>query len=279
MVDVSVVAGAAGGIGQACARRFAANGDTVVLTDLDQSNVDSLADELIDNGAQAVGLSSDITDPAGAASVAEEVQRRGRLRAVAHTAGLSPAMAEWERVLSVNLIGTVLLLDALEPLVVDGTAAVWVASQAGHLMPVEDPNIVAALNDPLSSNFLSRIESAGITDPALAYALSKWRVCQLVIERAPGWGAKRARIVSLSPGIINTPMGRKELEEQPVMALIIEATPLGRVGQADEIASTVEFLCSQGASFITGTDLLVDGGSTAQFQAQLARIMELDDVI
>jgi NAD(P)-dependent dehydrogenase (short-subunit alcohol dehydrogenase family) len=103
----------------------------------------------------------------------------------------------------------------------------------------------------------------------VAYGLSKWAVRRLVIQRAPAWGAEGARIVSLSPGIIDTPMGRQELEQQPMMAGIIDATPLGRTGTADEIAAVIEFLCSPGASFVTGTDLLVDGGSTEQVRASL----------
>lgn len=277
MNSVSVVTGAAGGMGIACAHRFAALGDTVVLTDLDQPSTNALAAELAAGGAEVVALPSDITDPAAAATIAEEVQRRGRLRAVAHTAGLSPTMAEWDRVLSVNLTGTVLLLDALEPLVTDGTTAVCVASQAAHLIPVTDPDVVAVLDHPLSDDFLARAAEVGIVDSGTAYALSKWQVLRLVIRRAPAWGSRGGRIVSLSPGIIDTPMGRRELDQQPLMASIVEATPLDRVGHADEIASVIEFLCSPAASFITGTDLLVDGGSTEQLKSQIDQLMTADD--
>jgi NAD(P)-dependent dehydrogenase (short-subunit alcohol dehydrogenase family) len=211
-------------MGRASARRFASSGDTVVIADLDASAVDELAAELRAGGSTVIGLAFDMTDAAAVAGLAETLREAGTLRAVAHTAGLSPTMANWERVLSVNLVGSVLLLDALDP--------------------------------------LDRANRAGIDDSGAAYGWSKWALRRLVVDRAPSWGERGARIVSLSPGIVDTPMGRRELEQQPAMPTIVELTPLRRMGHADEIAATIEFLCSEAASFITGTDLLVDGGST-----------------
>lgn len=258
-------------MGIACARRFAQSGDTVFLVDLDSERAETVAAELRSDGGDVTPVGVDVVDQSAVASLAEEVAARGQLRAIAHTAGLSPTMASWDRILSVNLIGTVHLLDAFEPLVGDGSAAVCVASQAGHLLGDPDPTLGALLSEPLTDDFLLRSEAAGITDSGAAYGWSKWAVRRLVIERAPAWGARGGRIVSLSPGIIDTPMGQQELENQPFMPTMIEMTPLERMGTADEIASVVEFLCSPGASFVTGTDILVDGGSTEQLRAQLAQ--------
>jgi NAD(P)-dependent dehydrogenase (short-subunit alcohol dehydrogenase family) len=88
-------------------------------------------------------------------------------------------------------------------------------------------------------------------------------VIRLAEREAVPWGALGGRVVSLSPGIIDTGMGQQEFAAQPMMAVMVEKTPLGRMGTDDEIASVVEFLCSDAASFITGSDILVDGGSTA----------------
>jgi NAD(P)-dependent dehydrogenase (short-subunit alcohol dehydrogenase family) len=269
---VSVITGAAGGMGIASARRLAAAGDTVLLADLDLERVEAVAADLLASGGIAHAVPCDVTDPVAVAAVAERVGSLGTLRAVVHTAGLSPTMADWQTVLTVNLVGTARLLGALDPLVVEGTVAVCIASQAGHLVGDVPAAIATALADPLAADLLDRAAAAGIDEPGGGYGFSKWAVRQMVVELAPSWGSRGARIVSLSPGIIDTPMGRQELEQQEMMPAMIDITPLGRIGTADEIASAVEFLCSPAASFITGADLLVDGGSTAQVQKMLAEM-------
>ena len=270
--SVSVVTGGAGGMGLACARRFLDAGDVVVLADVSPEKVEAATTEL--GRDRIVGLTLDVTDADCGNRLADAVADAGRLRAVAHTAGLSPTMDNGARVLDVNLVGTIRVLDGLEPLLNETTAAVCVASQAGHLGVGDDEAIVAVLDDPLADGFLDAAASAGIVDSATAYGWSKWAVIREVVRRAPVWGAKGARIVSLSPGIIDTPMGRQELEAQPFMPVMIEMTPLQRMGTGDEIASVIEFLCSPGASFVTGTDLLVDGGSTEQLRAQFNQMRE-----
>lgn len=264
---MSVVTGAAGGMGRAIATRFAAAGDHLVLTDIDPDSLGAVAAEL---PGSPVSVAGDLTDPAVSGALADAVAAAGPLRAVAHTAGLSPTMAEWDRVLAVNLIGSVRVLDALDPFVGRGTAAVCVASQASHFVGEPDPALATVLADPLAPDFLAKAADAGVDDSGMAYAFSKWALRRLVVERAPAWGARGARITSLSPGIIGTAMGHQEMEQQEAMAMILDATPLGRIGTAEEIAAVIEFLCSDAASFVTGTDILVDGGSTEAFKAQLA---------
>lgn len=260
---VSVVTGGAGGMGRACADRFVAAGDTVVLVDVDHHHTTATAEEL---GGDVVPIAADITDPAAATRIAAAVAERGPLRAVAHTAGLSPTMGDAARILDVNLVGTVRILDALEPLIEASTVAVVIASQAGHLVGGDDPDLADLLADPTAEGFLAAAVAAGIDDPGLAYGWSKWAVRREVVWRAPRWGEEGARIVSLSPGIVDTPMGRQELASQPMMQTIIDMTPLRRIGTAEEVASVVEFLCSPAASFVSGVDLLVDGGSTNQLR-------------
>ena len=159
-------------------------------------------------------------------------------------------------------------MEAFGPLAQDGSVAVLVASQAGHLLP--DATQLDGLVDSASSDdFLDRVEAQdpALLDSVMAYSGSKYGVIRMAEREARRWGAVGARVVSLSPGIIDTPMARRELDRQPFMVTMIENTPLRRMGTDDEIATAVAFLCSPAASFITGTDLLVDGGATRALQA------------
>jgi NAD(P)-dependent dehydrogenase (short-subunit alcohol dehydrogenase family) len=179
-------------------------------------------------------------------------------------------MADARRILTVNLVATAQLLERLLPLAREGAAAVCVASQAGHFLGRGmSPAIAAVIDEPLAPDFLARLEAAAgpvATAPAGAYALSKWGVQRLVVREAPAWGRRGARLVSLSPGIVDTGMGQGELAAHgDAMKAILEKTPVGqRMGRPEELAAVIAFLCSSAASFVSGVDWLVDGGSTNQ---------------
>lgn len=262
---VGVVTGAGRGMGLACARRMVETVDTLVVVDRDVASLQGVSDEL---GAQAeiVPLAVDVADRAAVAQLGL-VAEHGELRAVAHAAGVSPTMATWQTILEVDLIGTALVIDALSPFVTEGTAAVCFASMAAHLMAANaDAAVDAVLDDPLDEGFLDALARAvgpGIEDSGLAYAWAKRGVQRLVRRTAVPWGRRGARICSISPGMIDTPQGRQEAEAQPAMAVMLEHTPLGRFGTAEELAAVVAFVVSDAASFMTGTDLLVDGGVCA----------------
>jgi NAD(P)-dependent dehydrogenase (short-subunit alcohol dehydrogenase family) len=172
-------------------------------------------------------------------------------------------MAEPRRIVEVNLVGTVMMLDAFEPIVAAGSAAVCFASSSGY-MPLEmlGEELVALVREPRSDDFLDRAEALH-THSGLAYAWSKRGVQLEAAAAAVRWGPLGGRVVSLSPGLIDTPMGRQEFEQQPIMQEILDATPLGREGSADEVAAVVAFLLSDDASFVSGIDVLVDGASGA----------------
>ena len=267
-----LITGAAGGMGRACARLFGATHD-LVLTDT-ASGLDAFAASLVADGYTVVAaLGGDLGDDAVLAELVGTLEE-GAPFTLIHTAGLSPSMADWRAIMTVNLVATEKLLRAIEPKLVPGSIGVLIASSAGHLLPPM-PEAQAILADPLAPGFFDRIGSvvdaisggAPAGAPGRAYMLSKRGVIDMVERYALPWGARGARIISISPGMILTPMGRKEMAETPGAAALSAAAPAGRAGTGADIALAAHFLASDAASFITGVDLLVDGGSTVVLKA------------
>lgn len=265
----ALITGAAGGMGRACARLFGGSHD-LVLTDAVADPLARFAEELRGEGFTVLAShAGDLGDAAVLSALVGDVQGDVPLTVI-HTAGLSPAQADARTIMAVNLVATVRLLDALEPVLTSGSVAVVIASTAGHMMPVI-PDFAPLFADPLAPGFLDHIgdaidamaAGAPAGGPGFSYALSKQAVIGLVERRAAAWGGKGARIVSISPGLILTPMGRKELAETQGAAETAAAAPVGRPGMAMDIALAARFLASDGASYISGCDLRVDGGSTA----------------
>lgn len=267
VTDVGIVTGAASGIGAACAQRLVGTVDVLVLADIHHDAVAEVAERLTGPTTRCEAVAVDI-------AVAEDIERlagvaaaHGSLRRVAHVAGISPTMGDWRRILDVDLVATARIVDALHPLASEGTAMVCVASMAAHLLaPYADPAVDVVLDRPLADTFFDDYRAAagdGGTDPGFAYALAKRGVIRLAQREAVRFGERGARLCSVSPGTIDTPMGRQELEQQPEMATLAEMTPLGRNGRADELAAVIAFLLSDEASYVTGTDLLADGGTCA----------------
>ena len=259
MPDTAVVVGAASGMGRAVAELFAAAGPArpgrLVLADRDGRALDRLADQL---PGEVTSIPCDVTDRQAIDRLA---QAAGEFRSLVITAGLSPTMGSAQRIYDVNLRGTALLLDAFLPLASPGSAAVCFASTAGHMMDVTQ--YLPALDEPLSDRLVDRLREIGgqpVDDPAMAYVLSKAGVRRLVRRASMAWGRRGARLVSVSPGIIDTPMGRQEMAAQEAMAEMVKTTPLQRQASAEEVARVAHFLCSDAASFVSGCDLLVDGG-------------------
>lgn len=250
MTDVAVVTGAASGMGRACVDRLRDIADVVVAADLRAPDIDG-----------AIGIACDVSDSTAVTALAESAQSHGRFRALVHAAGISPTMADARRVLAIDLVGTELLLDAFEPLVEAHSAAVCFASSAAYQIgPYVTAEQEALLQDPLATDFLDRAVAAAGGDCGIAYALAKVGVIRAAARAAKRWGPRGGRVNSVSPGLIDTPMGRQEFAAQPVMQQMLDATPLGRFGDAEEVAAVAAFLVSDDAAFVSGIDVLVDGG-------------------
>jgi NAD(P)-dependent dehydrogenase (short-subunit alcohol dehydrogenase family) len=274
MTAVGIVTGAGRGMGLDCARRLAGLVDTLLLVDRDEAAVTAAARGLSAAGHRAAvePFVLDITDRGGLARLAARVRELGLLRAVAHAAGISPTMADWRRILTVDLVGTAMLAEALRPLATTGTAMVCFASMApllGNLQP--DPAVAAILDAPLDERFLDRIHHAlgpAIEDGGVAYTWAKHGVHRYVRQEAVRLGPAGARVCSVSPGIIDTPQGQQEAASHPAMGELVRQTPLGRAGRPEEVAAVVGFLLSAEASFLNGVDILVDGGVCATLRSQ-----------
>jgi len=274
MTTVGIATGAGRGMGYECGRLLPALVDHVILVDRVEDSVAAAAGELAAScGATVEPFVADVTDAGALGRLAGRVAEVGTLRAVAHAAGISPSMADWRQILEVDLIGTALLARALRPLAAAGTATVNFASMAAVLRPpaARDAELDALLADPLQDGFLDKLrEVAGpqIENSGAAYSLAKRGVRVFTQREAIRVGPQGARVVSLSPGLIDTPQGQQEAEEHPVMAEMLKATPLGRLGLAAEVAKVVAFALSDQASFLSGIDLLVDGGLVAAITAR-----------
>jgi NAD(P)-dependent dehydrogenase (short-subunit alcohol dehydrogenase family) len=274
MTRVAVVTGAGGAMGAACARALAPTTDALLCTDLAEDRLRSAAVEFADSfDAHVCTVAGDLTDSGFVADLAARVRALGTFGALVNPAGLSPSMASWREILHVDLVAAARLLEAFQPLVEHGSVAVHLASVSGH-MGAFDAAMDALLDDPLAADLDTRFAALAddAPDPGATYRLAKRGVIRLCERASLPWGARGGRVVSVSPGLIDTGMGRLELEHNPIKTWLAETTPLGPArmhdgtplpGRVDDIANAVAFLCSDRASFISGCDVRVDGGLIA----------------
>lgn len=256
---VAVITGAGGGVGLACALQLAPT-HALVLADVSEASLKRAGEALAEMGATATAIRCDVSDAAEVAALAQGARASGSFAALLHTAGLSRSMADGPRVLDVNLRGTALVLDALLPLAGEGAVAICLSSIGAHRRELHE---LDALLDPDARDFPAALEARLPLEgrSGVAYDLSKRGVVLLCERGAAAWGARGARLLSLSPGPIDTEMGRLEglRDARGLEAL----AALRRVAQAEEVAAAAVMLCGEGARYVTGCDVRVDGGTLA----------------
>ncbi|MEA2481283.1 MAG: hypothetical protein QOJ07_3205 [Thermoleophilaceae bacterium] len=259
-----------GSMGLATVRRCG-SGARVLLADVSDPALDTAAAALTADGHDVTTHRTDVSDPASVESLATAAGALGAVRGVVHTAGLSPVQARADRVVAVDLLGAAHVLDSFGRVVASGGAGVVISSMSAHLAPPPPPDDEADLACASVADLASLpcVRAAASGDAGLAYAFSKRAVIIRVAAATQGWGRRGARINSISPGVISTPMGQAELAgpSGAFMRQMVDGSAARRLGTPDDIASAAEFLLSSRASFITGIDLLVDGGVVAAMRS------------
>ena len=256
--EVIVITGGAGGIGQACARTF--KNQPIIITDYSQELVDKSVATLSSEGYLVSGVACDITNKADIDKLCKFVAEQGSFKALIHTAGVSGTVKDLRKVYTIDLIATELLIDAFYTLATKDSVAVLLSSMMAHAVPANE-KYDQALANPQAADSFGIVSQFVNNDSDVMYNFAKRGVQLLTHKNADRWGEKGARIVSVSPGVIETAMALKAAEEHPErMEVIKQATPLKRNGQPEDVADVIHFLVSDAARFITSTDILVDGG-------------------
>lgn len=267
--DIVVIIGA-GGIGSAIARRQGV-GKALLLADFNARTLDTAATELRRASYQVETRIVDVSSRASVRQLAQAAAALGRVMQVVNTAGLSPNMAPVDRLLAVDLYGSAVVFEEFEPVIAAGGAGLLISSMAGHMMPALSPEQDRALAHTPADDLLALpfLQPAAVPNTLLAYMLSKRANALRVQAAAMSWGERGARVNAISPGIVVTPLARHELESAigGVYRAMVEASPSKRMAPPDEIATAAAFLLGPDAGFITGSDLLIDGGVIAAMRA------------
>ncbi|MEJ5975805.1 SDR family oxidoreductase [Novosphingobium sp. PS1R-30] len=254
---VAIVTGAAGGMGSHCARLLGEAGwSEIILCDLDEARLGAVAEDLRAKGVTVDLLGGQITDPAFTSQLLDKVGARA-IGAVIHTAGVSPAIfGDKDKLLEINLDATQAIVDAIRPRMAQGGAAVLFASMASYFPISSEAD--AAFEAPLPAGGSAELRHL-VPNEGAAYTLSKRAVRAIAKREAKAFGDRGARIMSLSPGLIDTPMMAGE--KNPQTEAMLSGAALTRLGRPEELAAAAVFLTSPQAGFITGCDLRVDGGA------------------
>lgn len=268
MTNVIVVIGA-GSIGQAIARRVSA-GKKVLLSDLRTENADAAAKVLNDAGFETSTAIVDVSSRESLQALVEKAAALGTITGVIHAAGVSPSQASIESILHVDLYGTALVLELFGNFIASGGSGVVVASQSGHRLPAltleQDKALAMTPTEELLA--LPMLQPDQIQDTLHAYQVSKRGNSLRVMAEAVRWGKRGARLNTISPGIIITPLANDELNGPRGAGYrrMINLSPAGRAGTPDEVGNVAALLMGPDGAFITGSDFLMDGGVTAAYR-------------
>ncbi len=265
MADVTVVIGA-GGIGQAIARRIS-SGRNILVANHTQESAEAAARVLENAGFETTAMQADVSDRATIRAVIEKAQELGPIKALVQAAGVSPSQAPIEAILKVDLYGTAMLLEEFGKVMAQGGAGVVISSQSGYRMPALSAEQDALLATAPAEELLALDLVRNVKDTLHAYQMSKRCNSLRVRGEAINWAKRGARINSISPGIIVTPLAHDELhgERADFYQAMLRKMPAGRPGTPDEVAALAALIMGPEGGFITGADFLIDGGATANY--------------
>jgi NAD(P)-dependent dehydrogenase (short-subunit alcohol dehydrogenase family) len=267
MKDVVVVIGP-GSIGQAIARRVSV-GKHVVLADLREENANAAAKVLDEAGYDVSATVVDVSSRDSVGALAAKAAALGSVTGVVHAAGVSPSQATPVTILKVDLYGTAVVLEEFGYVVARGGSGVVIASQSGHRLPglTAEENRALATTPADDLLALPMLQPDKVTDSLRAYQISKRCNALRVMAEAVRWGKRGARINTISPGIVITPLAKDELTGPRGAGYrsMIELSPVGRAATPDEVGSLAALLMGPDGGFITGSDFLMDGGATAAY--------------
>ncbi len=267
MKNVMILTGA-GQIGMAIARRMG-YGMKIVIGDKKPENAAAIAKILNAAGFDATAREMDLSDRTSIQALIAEAQNYGPITMLVNAAGVSPSQAPIEAILKVDLYGTAVLLEEVGKVIAPGGVGVTISSQSGHRMPALTPEADEQLACTPTEELLKLdiLQPANIRDTLHAYQMAKRCNEKRVMAESVKWGTKGARINSISPGIIVTPLAIDEFNgpRGDFYKNMFAKCPAGRPGTADEVANVAELLMSDKGAFITGADFLIDGGATASY--------------
>ena len=267
MKDVMLLTGA-GQIGMAIARRMG-YGMKIVIGDKKTEHAEAVSRMMNEAGFDTKAVEMDLSSRESIQSMIAEGQKYGPVTMLVNAAGVSPSQAPVEAILKVDLYGTAVLLEEVGKVIAPGGVGVTISSQSGHRMPAltpeEDEQLACTPAEELLS--LEILQPKNIKDTLHAYQMAKRCNEKRVMAEAVKWGKKGARINSISPGIIVTPLAIDEFNgpRGEFYKNMFAHCPAGRPGTADEVANVAELLMSDKGAFITGADFLIDGGATASY--------------
>ncbi len=258
----------AGQIGMAIARRMG-YGMKIVVGDKKIENAKAIADIMNGAGYDVTPVETDLSERDSILELIDIGKKLGDITMLVNAAGVSPSQAPVESILKVDLYGTAVLLEEVGKVIAEGGVGVTISSQSGHRMPTltaqEDEQLACTPTEELLS--LPILQPENIRDTLHAYQLAKRCNEKRVMAESVKWGEKKARINSISPGIIVTPLAIDEFNgpRGDFYKNMFAKCPAGRPGTADEVANVAELLMSDKGKFITGADFLIDGGATASY--------------
>lgn len=262
--DVIALLGA-GSMGTAIARRIAA-GKTILLGDISEKNLERAANDLRTSGYAVETMTVNALEKGSVEAFAEKAASLGPVKYFIDTAGASPNQTSPEHILQLDVVGTGYAVDAFGKVMAPGGAGLIISSQTGYMYPIPNETELEILKTPTEGLMdLPIIKDVAMQNSGLAYMIAK-RVNHLQAQKAAAttWKARRARINTISPGVIVTPLAYDEFAAAGEgYQKMIDASAAERTGTSDEIAEAGAFLLGEHAGFITGTDLLIDGGVIA----------------